>query len=81
MVGILVVGALVGLTGRQLHPVGRRVVGWRVAPLLGAVGAALAFYGGQALRWFIDGQMIGWGAAILGAALLTALWGLVFRRG
>jgi len=79
MVGILVVGAVVGLAGRQLHPAGR-VVGWRVAPLLGMVGAALAFYGGQAARWFADGQLAGWGAAILGAAVLTGLWGLAFQR-
>lgn len=79
MLGLLVVGALVGLMGRFWHPAGR-VVSLPAAPVLGALGALLAFYGGRALHAFTDGQLLGWGAAILGAAFLVAVWGLVRPR-
>lgn len=79
MLGMLVVGALVGLVARMTHPAGR-VVSLVAAPVLGAAGALLAFYGGRALHLFTDGQLMGWGAAILGAALVVALWGLVRPR-
>lgn len=79
MLGLLVVGALVGLAGRFWHPAGQ-VVTVIAAPVLGAIGALLAFYGGRALHVFSDGQLLGWGAAILGAAFLVAGWGLVRPR-
>ena len=47
----------------------------------GGVGALASFYLGRALRWFIDGQLSGWTAAILGAALLVGLAGLFAQRG
>ncbi|NYI02920.1 GlsB/YeaQ/YmgE family stress response membrane protein [Cupriavidus plantarum] len=79
MFGMLVVGAIVGCVARMTHPAGR-VVSLIAAPVLGAAGALLAFYGGRALHLFTDGQLMGWGAAILGAALLVAVWGLLRPR-
>ncbi|CAG9186770.1 GlsB/YeaQ/YmgE family stress response membrane protein [Cupriavidus pampae] len=79
MLGLLVVGALVGFAARIFHPSGR-VVSLPAAPVLGAAGALLAFYSGRALHLFTDGQLMGWSAAILGAALLVALWGLIRPR-
>jgi uncharacterized membrane protein YeaQ/YmgE (transglycosylase-associated protein family) len=78
MLGTLMVGVVVGLAARQLHPAGR-TVGWIGAPVLGATGALAAFYGGRALHWFVDGQIAGWLAAMAGSALLVGLWGLVRR--
>ncbi len=79
MVGVLVVGAMVGLAGRRFHPAGR-VVSLPAALVLGALGAAAAFLGGQALRLFTDGQMSGWIAAVTGAAVLVGLWGTIRPR-
>lgn len=75
MLGIFMVGLAVGLAARALHPAGRTMT-VAMALLLGGVGALVSFYGGRALRWFIDGQLSGWTAAILGAALLVGVTGL-----
>jgi uncharacterized membrane protein YeaQ/YmgE (transglycosylase-associated protein family) len=80
MLGTLIVGLLVGLAARRLHPAGR-VVTLPATLVLGAVGAAGAFYGGRALHLFIDGQLGSWLAVIAGPALLVGLWGAVRPRG
>lgn len=79
MFGLVVVGAVVGLAGGLLHPAGR-VVTVPAALLLGIAGAMLAFYAGRAAHLFTDGQLLGWGAAIVGAALLVGIWGLARPR-
>nr|WP_019450998.1 hypothetical protein [Cupriavidus sp. BIS7] len=63
----------------MMHPSGR-VVRLPAALLLGVTGALGAFYTGRALHLFTDGQLLGWGAAIVGSALLVALWGVVRPR-
>lgn len=79
MFGLAVVGAVVGLAGRLLHPSGR-VVSVPAALLLGVLGALAAFLAGRAAHLFTDGQVLGWGAGILGAALLVAVWGVLRPR-
>lgn len=80
MLGTFLVGMVVGLVARAMHPRGPGLT-VPMALLLGGVGALASFYLGRALRWFIDGQLSGWTAAILGAALLVGLAGLFARRG
>ncbi|EYS93267.1 membrane protein [Cupriavidus sp. SK-4] len=80
MLGTLIVGLLVGLAARRLHPAGR-VVTLPAALVLGAAGAAGAFYGGRALHLFVDGQLSSWLAVIAGSALLVGAWGAVRPRG
>ncbi|MFJ4292523.1 hypothetical protein ACIP1U_22475 [Cupriavidus sp. NPDC089707] len=79
MLGTLIVGLLVGLAARRLHPAGR-VVTLPAALVLGAAGAAAAFYGGRALHLFSDGQLSSWLAVIAGAAILVGAWGAVRPR-
>lgn len=79
MLGKLIVGLLVGLAARQMHPAGR-VVTLPAALVMGMAGAMAGFYGGRALHLFIDGQMSGWLAAIAGSAVLVGLWGTVRPR-
>jgi len=79
MLGMAMVGAIVGLAGRLMHPSGR-VVSLPAALLLGVTGALAAFYAGRAAHLFSDGQLLGWGAAITGSAALVALWGVVRPR-
>ncbi|WP_416050388.1 hypothetical protein [Cupriavidus basilensis] len=78
MLGTLVVGVLVGLAARWLHPVGR--VSLLAAVVFGVLGALAAFYGGRGLHWFVDGQMAGWFAAVLGAAVLVGVGGVARGR-
>lgn len=79
MFGLAVVGAVVGFAGRLLHPAGR-VISVPAALLLGVVGALVAFYAGRAAHLFTDGQVAGWAAGIIGAALLVGVWGMVRPR-
>ncbi|KAI3591929.1 hypothetical protein D9X30_2985 [Cupriavidus sp. U2] len=79
MLGLAVVGAVVGVAGRLLHPAGR-VVTVPTALWLGVLGALAAFYGGRAAHLFTDGQIFGWAAAMAGAALLVAVWGVARPR-
>lgn len=68
------------MAARRLHPAGR-VVTLPAALVLGAAGAAGAFYGGRALHLFIDGQLSSWLAVIAGSALLVGAWGALRPRG
>lgn len=78
MLGIFFVGLVVGLVARSLHPAGRTMT-IALALLLGGVGALISFYGGRALRLFVDGQLSGWTAAIVGAAVVVGVGGLLTR--
>ncbi|WP_423192491.1 hypothetical protein [Cupriavidus sp. H18C2] len=79
MFGLVFVGAVVGLAGRWLHPAGR-VVTVPAALGLGIGGALVAFYAGRTAHLFTDGQIVGWGAAIAGAALAVGIYGVVRPR-
>lgn len=79
MLGTFFVGMAVGLAARLLHPAGRTMT-IALALLLGGVGALAAFYAGRALSLFVDGQLSGWTAAILGAAVLVGVVGLFTRQ-
>jgi hypothetical protein len=46
----------------------------------GRGGALAAFYTGRAAHLFTDGQLLGWGAAIIGAAVLVGVWGVARPR-
>jgi uncharacterized membrane protein YeaQ/YmgE (transglycosylase-associated protein family) len=54
-------------------------MGWRPALCAGALGALLGYYGGQFAHLYADGQILAWTAAVVGAMLLPAVWGLVRR--
>ncbi|WP_422842823.1 GlsB/YeaQ/YmgE family stress response membrane protein [Acidovorax sp. M2(2025)] len=69
----LLVGALVGLLARALLP-GHRQLGWVMTLLLGVIGAFLATYVGLAMGWYHQEEATGWVAAVVGAALLLALF-------
>jgi uncharacterized membrane protein YeaQ/YmgE (transglycosylase-associated protein family) len=72
------IGLAVGATARWLHPNGKRM-GWLAALLTGVVGALLGYYSGQFAHLYADGQIMAWTAAVVGALLLPAAWGLLRR--
>ncbi|AJW43272.1 MULTISPECIES: GlsB/YeaQ/YmgE family stress response membrane protein [Ralstonia] len=80
-IGPLWIGLAVGAAARWLHPThaGGRRMGWRPALCTGALGALLGYYGGQFAHLYADGQILAWTAAVVGAMLLPAVWGLVRR--
>lgn len=79
LIGTLVVGFVVGLIARALHP-GRDNMGIIMTIVLGIGGALLAKYVGQALHFYTEGQSAGWIASIVGAIVLLVIYGAVAAR-
>ena len=78
-IGPLWIGLAVGVAARWLHPAGKRL-GWPAALLMGALGALVGYYSGQFVHLYADGQIMAWTAAVVGAMMLPAAWGLLRRR-
>jgi uncharacterized membrane protein YeaQ/YmgE (transglycosylase-associated protein family) len=53
--------------------------GFMLTSLLGIIGAFAATYLGQEAGWYRPKDSIGLIAALLGAAFLLLIWGLLFR--
>ena len=81
----LLVGGIVGVAAGYYFPGfsprnktksspkrGKWVYSW--SPLLGILGATLASFVGQLTGLFTPGQMLEWGAAVLGAFILSAIY-------
>ncbi|AJC20123.1 GlsB/YeaQ/YmgE family stress response membrane protein [Pandoraea pulmonicola] len=79
IIGTIVVGLIVGLIARALHP-GRDNMGIVMTIILGIAGALLAKYVGQFLHIYAEGQSAGWIASILGAIVLLVIYGIVKRN-
>ncbi|VVE17559.1 GlsB/YeaQ/YmgE family stress response membrane protein [Pandoraea soli] len=78
IIGTIVVGLVVGLIARALHP-GRDSLGIIMTIILGIAGALLAKYVGQFLHLYTEGQSAGWIASIVGAIVLLVIYGAVKR--
>ncbi|VVE30899.1 GlsB/YeaQ/YmgE family stress response membrane protein [Pandoraea cepalis] len=78
IIGTIVVGLVVGLIARALHP-GRDNLGIIMTIILGIAGALLAKYVGQFLHLYTEGQSAGWIASIVGAIVLLVIYGAVKR--
>ncbi|AIU27116.1 transglycosylase [Pandoraea pnomenusa] len=78
IIGTIVVGLIVGLIARALHP-GRDSLGIIMTIILGIAGALLAKYVGQILHIYTEGQAAGWIASIIGAIVLLVIYGAIKR--
>ncbi len=78
ILGTVVVGLIVGLIARALHP-GRDSMGIIMTIILGIAGALLARYVGQFLHLYTEGQSAGWIASIIGAIVLLVIYGAIKR--
>ncbi|WP_296225462.1 GlsB/YeaQ/YmgE family stress response membrane protein [Ralstonia sp. UBA689] len=78
-IGPLWIGLAVGFVARWLHP-GSKRLGWATALLAGVIGALAGYYGGQFAHLYADGQILAWTAAVIGAMVVPAVWGLVRGR-
>ncbi|VVE24276.1 transglycosylase [Pandoraea eparura] len=79
IIGTIVVGLVVGLIARALHP-GRDSMGIIMTVILGIGGALLAKYAGQFLHLYTEGQSAGWIASIVGAIVLLVIYGAIKRN-
>lgn len=69
VIGTILIGLIVGLVARLLHP-GRDRLGLIMTTLLGIAGAMLATYGGQFLGIYHAGETAGFIGAVVGAVIL-----------
>jgi uncharacterized membrane protein YeaQ/YmgE (transglycosylase-associated protein family) len=72
LVATIVIGFIVGLIARLLHP-GRDGLGIIMTTLLGIGGALLAGYGGQLLGLYRPGQPAGFIGSIVGAIVILLI--------
>jgi uncharacterized membrane protein YeaQ/YmgE (transglycosylase-associated protein family) len=76
ILGTIIVGFIVGVIAKLIHP-GRENMGFIVTTLLGIAGSFLAGYIGQALGWYHAGQGAGFIGSIVGAFVLLVIYGFV----
>lgn len=79
LLGTLIVGLVVGLIARALHP-GKDDLGIIMTTLLGVAGAFIAGYVGSALGWYQQGQPAGWIASVVGAIVLLFIYSLIKKK-
>ena len=79
LIGTIVVGFIVGLLAKLLHP-GKENMGIIMTTLLGIAGSLVATYGGQAIGFYKAGQGAGWIAATAGAIILLVIYGMVKKK-
>jgi len=76
LIWILIIGFIVGLLGRALHP-GDDKMGIILTIALGIGGAFLATFVGQALHWYAPGENAGFIGAVIGAIGLLVIVGVI----
>lgn len=79
LLGTLIVGLLVGLIARAVHP-GKDQLGIIMTALLGVAGSFVANYAGAALGWYKPGDAAGWIASVVGAVVLLFVYNLIRRK-
>ena len=79
IIGTIVVGFIVGVLAKLLHP-GRDHMGFILTVLLGIAGAFLARFVGQAVGFYGADQNAGIIAATIGAIVILVIYGAVARR-
>jgi uncharacterized membrane protein YeaQ/YmgE (transglycosylase-associated protein family) len=78
-VWLVVIGFVVGLIARALHP-GDDKLGFILTTVLGIAGSLVASFVGQALGWYSPGETAGFIASVIGAIVLLALYSMVKKR-
>jgi uncharacterized membrane protein YeaQ/YmgE (transglycosylase-associated protein family) len=76
LIWTLIIGFIVGLLGRWLHP-GDDKMGIILTTVLGIAGAFFATFAGQALHWYAPGENAGFIGAVIGAIVLLVLVGVI----
>jgi uncharacterized membrane protein YeaQ/YmgE (transglycosylase-associated protein family) len=78
IIGTLIIGLIVGLVARFVHP-GDDKMGILFTIALGVVGSLVATYGGQALGLYRPGESAGFIGATVGAVVLLVVVGIARR--
>lgn len=76
----IVIGFVAGMIAKFIMPGPNEPQGFIMTTILGIVGAFVATYLGQALGWYAPNDGAGLIAAVVGAIIVLAVWGMVSRR-
>ncbi len=76
ILGWLLIGLVAGVLGKFLMP-GKDPGGFIVTILIGIAGALLAGFVAEAMGWTLSGGWQNYGAAIVGAVVLLALYRVI----
>ena len=79
IIGTIVIGFIVGLLAKFLHP-GKENMGFILTIVLGIAGAFLARFIGQAVNFYGPNENAGFIAATLGAIVILVIYGAVAKR-
>lgn len=80
LIQMFVVGLVIGLIARAIMP-GTQKLGWIMTAILGVAGSALANFVGGAMHFYEPGQTAGWIASVIGAIVVLAVAGKLFKKG
>ena len=79
IIGTIVIGFVVGVLAKFLHP-GKDNMGFIMTIVLGIAGALVARFIGQAVGFYGPGENAGFFAALIGAIVLLVIYGAVVKR-
>lgn len=79
LIQMFVVGLVIGLIARAIMP-GTQSLGWIMTAILGIAGSALANFVGGAMHFYEPGQTAGWIASVIGAIVVLAVAGMLFKK-
>ncbi len=77
---IIIIGFIAGLIARWLSPAPNNPSGFIMTAIVGAIGAFVATYLGQAIGWYRADEGAGFIGAIVGAVIVLAIWHLIAGR-
>ena len=80
LIQMFVVGLVIGLIAHTIMP-GTQKLGWILTAILGIAGSALANFVGGAMHFYEPGQTAGWIASVIGAIVVLAVAGKLFKKG
>jgi uncharacterized membrane protein YeaQ/YmgE (transglycosylase-associated protein family) len=76
---VALVGLVVGLIARALHP-GKDSLGIILTVVLGIGGSLGATFIGQSIGLYREGEVAGFIASVIGAILLLVIYGLIVKK-
>ena len=76
----IIIGFIAGVIAKFIMPGPNEPQGFILTTILGIVGAFVATYLGQAIGWYKAGEGAGFIGAIVGAAIVLAIWGFISSR-
>lgn len=79
IIGTIIIGLVVGLIAKFLHP-GKENMGFILTIALGIAGAFVARFVGQALGFYGSDERAGFIASVIGAIVLLVIYGMIVKR-